>query len=140
MREKMLGLLGLMRRASAISPGEDQAAEAVRAGKGKLLLLASDVSDNARRKAENLAAGRSVEPVPLPFDRETLGAALGLGSCSVAAVTDLGFAEAFAGLLAAQWPEDSGPLAQRVRERREQAARRKLQKGSKRVGTRRNDG
>ena len=140
MREKMLGLLGLMRRAGAISPGEDQAAEAVRAGKGKLLLLASDVSDNARRKAENLAAGRSVEPVPLPFDRETLGAALGLGSCSVAAVTDLGFAEAFAGLLAAQWPEDYGPLAQRVRERREKAARRKLQKGSKRVGTRRNDG
>ena len=140
MREKMLGLLGLMRRASAISPGEDQAAEAVRAGKGKLLLLASDVSDNARRKAENLAAGRSVEPVPLPFDRETLGAALGLGSCSVAAVTDLGFAEAFAGLLAVQWPEDYGPLAQRVRERREKAARRKLQKGSKRVGTRRNDG
>ena len=140
MREKMLGLLGLMRRASAISPGEDQAAEAVRAGKGKLLLLASDVSDNARRKAENLAAGRSVEPVPLPFDRETLGAALGLGSCSVAAVTDLGFAEAFARLLAAQWPEDYGPLAQRVRERREKAARRKLQKGSKRVGTRRNDG
>ena len=50
----MLGLLGLMRRAGAISPGEDQAAEAVRAGKGKLLLLASDVSDNARRKAEML--------------------------------------------------------------------------------------
>ena len=140
MREKMLGLLGLMRRASAISPGEDQAAEAVRAGKGKLLLLASDVSDNARRKAENLAAGRSVEPVLLPFDRETLGAALGLGSCSVAAVTDLGFAQTLTGLLAAQWPEDYGPLAQRVRERREKAARRKLQKGSKRVGTRRNDG
>ena len=137
MKEKILGLLGLMRRAGAIAPGEDQSAEMVRAGKGKLLLLSADVSDNARRKAENLAAGRSVELVPLPFDRTELGGALGLGSCSTAAVTDLGFAEAFAGQLAAQWPDDYRDLAERVRVRKEKAARRKLQKGSKRVGTRR---
>ena len=136
MRENLLGLLGLMRRAGAIAPGEDQTADTVRAGKGRLLLLASDVSDNARRKAENLSAGRSVELVPLPFDRETLGAAIGLGSCSLAAVTDLGFAQAFAGLLADQWPETYGELAARVSARSEKAARRKLQKGSKRDGTR----
>lgn len=137
MREKILGLLGLMRRASAISPGEDQSAEVVRAGKGKLLLLSSDISDNALRKAENLAAGRSVDLVPLPFDRTELGDSLGLGACSMAAVTDLGFADAFAKLLAAQWPEEFAELAERVRLRKEKAARRKLQKGSKRVGTRR---
>ena len=137
MREKMLGLLGLMRRASAISLGEDNANETVRAGKGKLLLLASDVSDNARRKAENAAAGRHVELVELPFDRETLGSAVGLAGCSVAAVTDLGFAKAFAELLAADAPEQFGELAERVRSRSEKAEKRKTQKGSKRVGTRR---
>ncbi len=137
MTEKIFGMLGLMRRASAIVPGEDKAAEAVRAGKGKLLLLAEDVADNARRKAENLSAGRSVALVPLPFDRAALGDALGLGSCSVAAVTDLGFAQAFADLLAAQWPERYAELAESVRQRKEKADRRKLQKGSKRVGTRR---
>ena len=51
MREKILNLLGMMRRANAITIGEDKAAEIVRAGKAKLLLLASDVSENAARKA-----------------------------------------------------------------------------------------
>ena len=137
MREKILGLLGLMRRANAISVGEDHTADTLRAGKGKLLLLASDISDNARRKAENLSNGRNVATVPLPFTRDELGKALGFGSCSVAAVTDLGFADAFAGLLAEQWPESYEQLAAQVHARREKAARRKTQKGSKREGTRR---
>ena len=139
MRDKILGLLGLMRRANAVSPGEDQAGDAVKAGKAKLLLLSGDVSDNARRKAENLSNGRNVQLVPLPFDRGELGAAIGLGGCSVAAVTDLGFADAFMQLLAAQWPEEYEEAAARVRERREKAVRRKTQKGSKRAGTRRTE-
>ena len=137
MRETILRLLGLMRRASAISPGEDSAGDMVRAGKAKLLLFAADVSENARRKAENAAAGRNVALVPLPFEREELGGALGLGSCSLAAVTDLGFADALMQLLSAQWPEKYGETAAAVRERSEKANRRKTQKGSKRVGTRR---
>ena len=137
MREKILGLMGLMRRASAIAPGEDSALDAVRAGKAKLLLFASDVSDNAKRKAENASEGRNLVSVPLPFERSQLGDALGIGSCSIAAVTDLGFADALMQLLAAQWPEQYNEAAQAVRQRREKAARRKNQKGSKRVGTRR---
>jgi len=137
MREKILGRMGLMRRASAIAPGEDGALDAVKAGKAKLLLFASDISDNTKRKAENAAEGRNLSLVPLPFDRSELGDALGLASCSVAAVTDLGFADALMKLLAAQWPEQFSEAAQAVRQRREKAARRKTQKGSKRVGTRR---
>ena len=67
MREKILNLLGLMRRANALSLGEDKALDSLKAGKAKLLLFASDVSDNARRKAENLLAGRNAQPVPLPL-------------------------------------------------------------------------
>ena len=137
MREKTLNLLGLMRRAGAIALGEDQSADCVRGGKAKLLLLSSDVADNARRKAENLSEGRNVQMVPLPFDREELGKALGVRGCSVAAVSDLGFADAFMQLLAAQWPEEYEASARAVRQRSEKAARRKAQKGSKRVGTRR---
>ena len=137
MREKILNLLGMMRRANAITIGEDKAAEIVRAGKAKLLLLASDVSENAARKAENLANGRNVQLLSLPFSREELGAALGLGGCSIAAVTDLGFASAWMKLLAAQWPEQFADAAKAVEDRREKAVRRKNQKGSKREGTRR---
>ena len=137
MREKILGLLGLMRRAGALSLGEDNSLETVRAGKGKLLLLASDISDNARRRAGNVSAGRSVEPVPLPFTREEMGGALGLNVCSMAVVTDLGFADALTKLLQDMDPELFGGLAERVHSRLENAARRKAQKGRKQVGTRR---
>ena len=137
MNEKILGLLGLMRRAGAIALGEDNSLETIRDGKGKILILAHDVSDNARRRAENAASGRNVETAELPASREELGAALGMSACSMAVVTDLGFADALARLLAAENPGQYGELAERVLARREKADRRKAQKGKKRVGTRR---
>ena len=140
MTEKILNLLGLMRRANAITIGEDKTAEIVRAGKAKLLLLSSDASENAVRKAENLANGRNVQLLHLPFDRAELGSALGIGGCSVSTVTDIGFASAWMKLLATQWPEQFASAAQAVESRREKAARRKSQKGSKREGTRRTNG
>ena len=63
MREKILGLLGLMRRAGAISLGEDNSLAAIRDGKGKILILALDVSENARRRAAlSLADGKLCRP------------------------------------------------------------------------------
>ena len=94
MREKALKFLGLMRRANALHAGENNTGEAVRAGKAKLLLLASDASDNARKRAEGFVGGRSCLLLPVPFTKEELGAALGYGPCAMAAVTDLGFANA----------------------------------------------
>ena len=61
MKEKALKLLGLMRRANAIQPGEDRAGDTVQAGRAKLLLLASDAADNARRKAEKIAYSEPLE-------------------------------------------------------------------------------
>ena len=51
MREKALNLLGLMRKANAVQIGETDAGSAVRAGSAKLLILASDASDNATSRA-----------------------------------------------------------------------------------------
>ena len=67
MREKALKRLGLMRRANAIRPGEDRAGEAVQAGRARLMLLASDAADNARRRAEHLVNGRRTLLLELPF-------------------------------------------------------------------------
>ncbi len=142
MREKTLNLLGLMRRANAIVPGEDKAGDTVKAGKAKLLLLASDASENALRRIGHLTEGRRVLTVPLPFDRGELGAALGLGSCAMAAVTDLGFANALTELLAKQRPEEYGALAEETARRLEKARRRKAEKTgqrNKRIGKRRTD-
>ena len=51
MTDKALKLLGLMRPAGAIEIGADRAAEAAHAGKARVLVLASDISETAARNA-----------------------------------------------------------------------------------------
>lgn len=125
MSDKNLSLLGLMRRASAIEIGEENAGSAVRGGKAKLLLLASDASENAVKRAEGFAYGRNVLTVQLPYTKAEISAAVGLAGCSMAAVTDLGFANSLMGSLAAEMPEKYGELAAETAKRFEKAARRK---------------
>jgi ribosomal protein L7Ae-like RNA K-turn-binding protein len=143
MEDKALGLLGLMRRARAVEIGTDSACGAVRAGKAKLLLLSADIAENARRKAENMTNGRRVLTLPVHYTRAELAAALGLGDCSMAAVTDLGFANAFAKALAAADPARYGEIGAELKKRSEKAARRKketkLRADSKRNGKRRTE-
>lgn len=136
MREKTLGLLGLMRRANAILVGEENTGQTVKAGKAKLLLLASDASDNARRRAENFAAGRSVIRVELPFSKEELASVTGVSGGSMAAVTDLGFANALAGRLRDLDPERYGSLAEETEKRLQRQTLRKSNK-NKSIGKRR---
>ena len=128
MREKALNLLGLMRRANAIQIGEEKSGAAVKAGKAKLLLLAADASDNARHRAETFITGRNVQLVPLPFDKAELSQHLGVNGCSMAAVTDLGFANAFAKLLLGIEPGVYGDMADQVERRFDKAERRKKSK------------
>ena len=144
MREKALSLLGLMRKARAIEPGEANTGSAVRGGKAKLLLLAADASDNARKRAETFAYGRRVITLPLPFTKEELAGSLGTGECAMAAVTDLGFAGKLTELLEQLEPERYAEVAAEVRRRRDKAARRKRetasQKSNMSTGKRRTNG
>ena len=144
MREKALSLLGLMRKARAIEPGEANTGSAVRGGKAKLLLLAADASDNARKRAETFAYGRRVVPLALPFTKAELAECLGTGKCAMAAVTDLGFAAALTELLEQMEPERYGPAAGEIRRRRDKAARRKRDKAQEKTnrstGKRRTNG
>ena len=141
MREKALNLLGLMRRANAIAIGETNTGAAVRSGKAKLLLIAADASDNAKRRAEGFASGGRVMTVLLPFTKEEISAHVGVNGCSMAAVLDMGFAGALMGNLAAQYPEEYGAVAQALEglalkagKRREDTAARER---NKRIGKRR---
>ncbi len=137
MEDKALGLLGMMRRARAVETGTDSACDTIRAGRAKLLILSADIAENAHRKAENAAYGRRVLLLPVHYTRAELGAALGMGECSMAAVTEIGFAQSFAKLLADSNPEAYGPCAQELLKRREKTARRKKQK-SERADRKRN--
>ena len=140
MREKTLNLLGLMRRANAIALGEEQSGAAMRAGKGKILLVAEDASDNARKRAESFVAGRSAPLIPLPFSKEEIAAHVGARGCSMAVVTDLGFSLALLEALASQWPEQYQDTAMELKARLDREKRRRAdnsQERKKSIGKRR---
>lgn len=143
MEDKALGLLGMMRRARAVEPGTDSACDAVKEGRAKLLILSADINDNARRKAENAANGRRVLVQSVHYSRAELASAFGLAECSMAAVTDLGFANALAKIMAEDDPGHYGTLAAELEKRNEKAVRRKKEKmkraDSKRNGKRRTE-
>lgn len=138
---KILNMLGLMRRANAIQIGETNTGSAVRAGKGKLLLMAADASDNAKGRAQGFARGRNITTVSLPYTKEEISAAIGVSGCSMAAVTDLGFANALMKALSEAAPEVYSEAAGEVEERLQRAQRRKSEadahRRNKRFGKRR---
>ena len=143
MREKTLNLLGLMRKANAIAVGETYIGGAVRAGKAKLLLLAADASDNARSRARGFTHGRDIVTVTLPFTKDEIAAHVGVSGCAMAAITDIGFANAFMKSLAAAVPDGYDESVAEIQRRFEKADRRKEEAAAheknKRIGKRRNN-
>lgn len=130
MSEKLLNLLGLMRRAGAIETGETNSGKACRDGKTKLLILASDASDNAGRRAECFVQGRSAVLAAVPFTKDEMAMKLGVSGCSMAAITDLGFADAFMKGLSCEYPDKYSEESAALSKKLEKTNRRKKQKGT----------
>lgn len=124
---KALDYLGIARMSGNIQLGEENASSAVKFGKAKLLLVASDTSEGARKRAEGYVFGRSAPIVTVPFTKQEISAATGKAGCSMAAITDIGLAERFASALEEEYGGDFAPLAQSLSA--------KLEKAKKRRGT-----
>lgn len=141
MANKALNLLGLMRRANAIQIGETNTGGTVKDGKAKLLLLAADASENARHRAEGFLRGHSTILVELPYTKEEISDSVGLPGCSMAAITDIGFAGALMKILSAEDAEKYGAAAEEIERRQLKAQRRKTEAQTKdrnkRIGKRR---
>ena len=90
-----LTLLGLMRRANAIEPGQDKAMAAVKTGKAKMLILPADATERAERNAAFATEGRRIKVLKVPYTNEEISHAIGIGGCTMLAITDKGFAGAF---------------------------------------------
>ena len=75
-QDKVLSLLGLARRAGQTRSGEFQVEESVKSRKAKLVILASDASDNTVHKFENLCKRCRIKLVRYGT-KEQLGHALG---------------------------------------------------------------
>lgn len=140
MKEKALNLLGLMRKANAAAIGETDTGAAARAQTAKLVVLASDASSNAQSRANGFVHGRDIPLITLPFTKQEISEHVGKSGCSMAAICDLGFADAFLKLLC-ELDDGYTDTAKAISERLENQKRRKLEtkahEKNKRTGKRR---
>ena len=126
MTEETLGFLGLMRRAGALALGAEDAFDAAREHRARLICLAQDAGKNTRAGLFNaLEEGKSAL-LTLPASKGELGRALGVGECAALAVLDTGFALA----LCKKLGEES--LSAQLSERLDREKKRKIKKETRR--------
>ncbi len=89
--QNILNMLGLARRARAIECGARLCSEAVKKHRAELVIIASDASDTTKKEIKDCCTYYKTEFIEMGM-RESIGAILGTGECSAAAVTDKNFA------------------------------------------------
>ena len=99
-----LTFLGLAAKAGHLEIGDEACDAAARARKARVILTASNVSENSLKKALRYSENVSIPHFPLPFSKEEIGAIVGRGTPGILAVTDIGMALAFAQKLAGEYP------------------------------------
>ena len=137
--DKALNYLGLMRKAGACAVGETDCGIACREGKVKLMLLASDASDNAHARAKGFVYGRNIPMIVLPYSKMELAGRLGKGSISMMAVFDLGLAVAFMNALntEGQYTELVSALEEKLKQQNQRKKEQKAHERNKKFGKRR---
>ncbi|MCI5900994.1 MAG: ribosomal L7Ae/L30e/S12e/Gadd45 family protein [Blautia sp.] len=90
---KTLSLVGLATKAGKTVSGEFSTEKAVKTGKGFLVLVAGDASENTKKKFRNMCSFYEV-PVYFLSDKESLGRAMGKEFRASLAVQDENFAKA----------------------------------------------
>lgn len=93
-RNKAFGYLGLAARANKAPSGEFQTEAAVKDGKAKAVILATDASENTKKHFKDMCAFRNIPYVEL-CSKEELGHRIGREFRASVAITDAGLAEAF---------------------------------------------
>ena len=99
---RVLSLIGLATKAGKTVSGEFSTEKSVKTGKGLLVIVAEDASENTKKKFRNMC---SFYEVPIFFfsDKESLGRAMGKEYRACLAVQDENFAKAITTGPAA-WP------------------------------------
>ena len=86
--ERALNYLALARKAGLAELGEEPVGAITRAGKGYLVVVASDASDHTWRRAKSFVAGTQQQVIRLPFTKEQMGFVTGRSALAIAALTD----------------------------------------------------
>lgn len=90
--DRFYSYLGLAMRAGKLATGDTAVLDAVRSQEAKLVILATDASENTRKKFSDKCSHYQV-PVIVHGTRDLLGAGIGKAERVVIAVTDSGFAD-----------------------------------------------
>ena len=90
---KVLSLLGLATKAGKVASGEFSTEKSVKTGKGFLVLVADDASQNTRKKFQNMCDFYEV-PIYFIANKEELGRFCGKEFRASFAVQDENFAKA----------------------------------------------
>ena len=90
--QKILGAVGLAARARKCLTGTEICVDYMRAGKGKLLVIASDISDNTKKKLVKTALFHKIPYAEPRIDKGSLAKAVGKKSDAAAVlIIDSGF-------------------------------------------------
>ena len=90
--DKALNYLALARKAGLAELGEEPVGAITRAGKGYLVIVASDASDHTWRRAKSFVAGTEQCCIRLSFTKDEMGVAIGRTALAIAAITDVSLA------------------------------------------------
>ena len=123
--DNILHMIGLALRAGRLEVGEEPVGAACRARDCRVILVARDAADNSFRRVRHFADAGQCLWLSIPYGKDELGAAVGRSSCAMAAVTDIGFAEAIVSKLAMTDPEKYGQSAEKLHVKAERAAQRR---------------
>ena len=86
-------MIGLAAKAGKVVSGEFAVEKAVKEGRARLVVIASDVSENTRKMFRNMCEYYQV-PLETYAEKETLGHGIGKMMRASIAVLDQGFADA----------------------------------------------
>ena len=135
--EHILSLIGLAKKAGRVEIGEEPVGSAARSKKARVILIAEDAAAASVRRAKAFADAGSCLYLTIPAGKDDLGRCLGRTSCAMAAVTDIGFADAIVKKLAAMQPEVYGDAAEKIAVKARRAAERKREQAQHEKNVRR---
>jgi len=96
--ERLLGMIGLAMKAGKIITGEDGCEKAIRSGKAHLVLVATDASENTKKKFTDKTNFYKV-PLHSLFTKETMAQAIGKQNRATIVIADDGFAKSMSKLI-----------------------------------------
>ena len=91
-RDKVLSLIGLAMKAGRCVSGEMMTETETKSGRAKLVIVASDASENTKKKFRDMCEFYKV-PIYFYGDKDTLGHAMGKEFRASLAILDNGFAD-----------------------------------------------